>query len=372
MKNIIEMHASWIAVNAIRGCYNRCKYCFLQSEGKNCAYPEIICSPDKAIDELLNSIYYDPRIPVCLLPETDAFLNDSNTKYILSLLDELEKRNVLNTIIIVTKCLIPNYVIDKLKSMKNQKVIYLSYSGLEKLEPNVKHKNILKNFENLKAADIATIHYFRPLIPQNSTKISDIIATVNPYTDISTITGLKLIPNFIDKISFWDSIKAHKEEVLQAESVYPKVAWDYFHGGSYHDNQKIYHANICALCAKLKKPCFYYGTYECTELNICSDEQRRICAKGRHLIQFIEVSKECDQLLRKLGKYTDQRKYNLSDNGLEIKNVDLEMSDLSYLSYLLNIRVYVTTNKISEYTYNSISNGAKPLILDDSKEFNYE
>lgn len=367
MKKIIEMHASWIAVNTIRGCYNKCKYCFLQSEEKNCAYPEIICSPDKAIDELLNSIYYDPRIPVCLLPETDAFLNDSNTKYTLSLLEELEKRNVLNTIIIVTKCLIPNYIIDKLESMKNQKIIYLSYSGLEELEPNVKHENIIKNFVNLKAANIPTIHYFRPLIPQNSTKIGDIIAIVNPYTDISTITGLKLIPNFIDKISFWDSIKTHKEEVLKAESVYPKVAWDYFHSGNYQDDQKIYHTNICALCTKLKKPCFYYGTYECTKLNICSNEQRKICAENRQTIKFMEISKKCDQLLRKLEKYSEQRKYNLNDNGLEIKNIDLEMCDISYLSYLLNIRVYVTTNKVSTYTYNSISNGAKPLIL-DSKE----
>jgi len=48
---------------------------------------------------------------------------------------------------------------------------------------------------------------------------------------------------------------------------------------------------------------------------------------------------------------------------LELKNIDLKISDASYLSYKLGIKVYVSTNNIVKDTYNSTLNGAKPLVL---------
>ena len=366
MLNVIDMHASWLAVSSIVGCYNNCQYCFLQSCGKNNAKPEVLCSPKEAIDQLLNYKYYNENIPVCLLPETDPFLNESNTLYVNSLLDEIIKRNLKNTIVLVTKCYIPEFILEKLKALQNlgtNVVVYLSYSGLEELEPNVNHENIRKNFKNLSLYEIPMIHYFRPLIPQNANRIDEVLDYVSEYTDTSTITGMKLIPNFVDKISFWPELKENRDKALKAESVYPKEAWDYFHGGNYNRNQNIYHTNICALCSKLHQSSFYYGSEECLNLNICSAEQRKLCAEQRKLLSYKQVINNCKKILTNLSYDLTDVNFEFSQNGLNIINLDLEIKDLAYLSYMLNIRVYVTTNRVSEYTYNSMSNGAKPLVL---------
>ena len=364
MKDIIQMHASWIAISSIIGCYNRCKYCFLQAEDKNCAMPEILCSPEEAIEKLLKYKFYDNSIPICILPETDPFLNENNSEYVYNLLNEITNKNIKNDIVIVTKCLIPDLIIEKLKEMMNNGqnvVIYLSYSGLEMLEPNVKHEDIKQNFKNLANANIPIIHYFRPLLPQNSSKIKEIIDFVSQYTDVSTITGLKLISNFIDKIDFWPEILEVKDEALKAEGVYPEEAWEYLE--NYNGTHKFYRTNICALNYKLNRPSFYSNSEECKNFNLCSSEQRKLCQEGKRKIIKAKLINKCKEILVKLGYIIDNVEIELSDNSLEIKNLDLEISDLSYLSYVLQIKVFVSANKISDYTYNSTMNGAKPLIL---------
>ena len=65
-----------------------------------------------------------------------------------------------------------------------------------------------------------------------------------------------------------------------------------------------------------------------------------------------------------MGFDTDDVKYVFDEYGsLEIKNIDLKIRDISYLSYTLGRKVYVTTNNIVKDTYNSTLNGAKPLVL---------
>ena len=56
--------------------------------------------------------------------------------------------------------------------------------------------------------------------------------------------------------------------------------------------------------------------------------------------------------------------FNFDEYGsLELKNIDLKISDASYLSYVLGVKVYVSTNNIVADTYNSTLNGARPLVL---------
>ena len=81
---IVEMHATWLAVNSVIGCTNGCKYCFLQSTNKNISKPLYLKSSRMAIDDLIKSKYYLEDIPICLLPNTDAFLNQINIEYIIN------------------------------------------------------------------------------------------------------------------------------------------------------------------------------------------------------------------------------------------------------------------------------------------------
>ena len=82
---VVEMHSSWLAINSILGCPNGCRYCLLQATGDNLCRPRELVNPKEAVEELLKYKYYDESIPVCLLPNTDVFVNPKNTNYLMEL-----------------------------------------------------------------------------------------------------------------------------------------------------------------------------------------------------------------------------------------------------------------------------------------------
>ncbi len=368
--NVIEMHSSWLAINSIVGCPNGCKYCLLQATNDNKCFPKEIVTPEESVKQLIEYKYYDKDIPVCLLPNTDVFVNPKNIKYLLDLLVELERQNVTNDLVIITKCNITDNVIEKVKELKQkgQNVIfYISYSGLGKdIEPRISEEILKNNFKKLKENDIDVIHYFRPFLPQNSDskRIEEILDYVISYTDISVTTGLALIETFIDKIECWNEVKKNKEACLKANCVWPESAWNYFNN-NYSHKQQIFQTNTCGLNTKLKRPSTqYYGTEECLNYNHCSNEQRERCKLAHQKINENLIKANCTILLKKLGFDTTNVEFLFDRFGsLELKNIDLKISDASYLSYKLGIKVYVSTNKIVSNTYNSTLNGAKPLVL---------
>lgn len=371
---VIEMHSSWLAINSVVGCPNGCKYCLLQATGDNLVKPKEIVSPEEAVEQLLHYKYYHESIPICLLPNTDAFVNNKNVKHLLNLLDQLNKHNVKNDLVIITKCKITDNVIARVRKLKEDGinvVFYISYSGLEKdIEPNISEKILLYNFNILKENNIDVIHYYRPFIPQNSKQeiINEVLNNVNKYTNVSVTTGLALIETFIDKIDCWDEIKENKELCLKSNCVWPEEAWNYFNK-DYNHNQLIFQTNTCGLNTKLNRPSHYYGSYECKNYNQCSEKQKRICKMNHKKIQNADTIKKCKELLEQLGFNQNTVEFKFDDFGsLELKNIKLKISDASYLSYILGTKVYISTNDIVSDTYNSTLNGAKPLVLKGSEK----
>lgn len=368
---LVDMHSSWLVINSIVGCTNGCKYCLLQDNGKNLCKPKILGTPKQAIQELVDFKYYDKNLPLCLFPNTDIFLNESNISYLLETLKELEIKMVKNDLILITKCLIPENVIQILKQMQNNGrniVVYLSYSNLGKdIEPNVNTDDIKANFENLYKYEIPTVHYYRPFIPQNSRedRIKETLSFVHQYTPVSATMGLMYVPNMIGQDPTWDYLKQYDEEVLKkAVSLWPRSAWDYFYN-NYNEEQQIFQTNTCALNSVLKRPSLqYYGTYECNQYNHCSEEQRKRCEKSHKEINKQILINKLNLLLNKL-KITGDYIYEFdNENGLKIVGLMLDVKTLSYLSYLLGIKVYVDNGIGLNATYNSSLNGAKPFILE--------
>lgn len=367
---VVEMHSSWLAINSILGCPNGCKYCLLQATGDNNCFPKQLATPKKAVETLLDYKYYDKDIPLCLLPNTDVFVNPKNFKYLLELLDEIEKHNIKNDLIIITKCKIPEEMITRAKKIKenNQNIVfYISYSGLGKeIEPRISENILRDNFKRLSESGIDVIHYYRPFLPQNSDskKITEILNYVNQYTDISVTTGLALIETFIDKIECWDEVKKNKEKCLKANCVWPENAWNYFND-NYSHKQQIFQTNTCGLNTKLKRPSTqYYGSFECQNYNHCSEEQRERCRLAHQQLNRELIISRCKRLLEKLDFDITNVEYVFDEYGsLELKNIDLKISDASYLSYKLGVKVYISTNNIVKNTYNSTLNGARPLVL---------
>lgn len=355
--SIIEMHDTWLTVNSIVGCTNGCKYCFLQATKDNLARPRILADAAKAISCLFSSKYYTTNIPVCLLPNTDPFLNETNTKYVKEMLDILAKNKISNPIILITKCLIPNEFVDYLSNLiKNGMniVVYLSLSGLSKFyEPNINHANIKINFCNLASKGIKIIHYYRPFIPENSDakSITNMLDFVKDYTNVSVITGLKLKTDFIDKIDFWNITSTEKEKCLNASGVWPVSAYDYFYK-DYNHTQNIFQSNTCALAQILQLPSpQYYGTHECKNLNKCSAEQRARCAACKK--DTTNIKDRLKEQLVKLGKFDDRIEIFQAEHAIIIKNSKLTTGDCAYLSYILGIKVTIEKKREDDNYFNS-------------------
>lgn len=159
---IIDIHASWLAVNPLQGCINGCSYCFLSTYDLHNKNPMKLCSPSDAINMLLNYKYYDEESIVCFFTLTDIFLNEETIKYFKDILKEINNKRLKNTLVFITKLLIPDKVIEILNNMEQNVIIYLSYSGLDSsFEKEINHDNILCNFSRLFNKNIKVIHYWR-------------------------------------------------------------------------------------------------------------------------------------------------------------------------------------------------------------------
>ena len=371
--DIIEMHSTWINVNSIVGCTNGCKYCFLQSTGDNLTKPRIKVSASDAINLLFASKYYDEEIPVCLLANTDPFLNNTNIDYLREMLNLLLVRKVKNPIILITKCLIPDDFIEYLVKLKKEKIkviIYLSLSGLGKrYEPNINHDDIKVDMAKLKLSDIPFIHYYRPFLPSNSKKedIKKMLDFVSNYTNVSVITGLSLKSDFINKIDFWDITKKDPVECLKANSIWPEEAYNYFFK-EYDHKQLVFNTNLCALANKLHKPSPYYETHECKNYNHCTPEQRKLCAMYKRNDKKAILS-EIPFLLKKIGKYDKDLEIIDKGNSLVLKNVNLSAGDCAYLTFMLHYKVGIQRKLVDDHYFNSsLTNSSNFVVKEVSHE----
>lgn len=92
--SVIKMHSSWLAINSIVGCPNGCKYCLLQVTNDNNCLPKELATPKESVKQLLEYKYYDEDIPVCLLPNTDVFVNPKNYYVIQAIIRSSPRLNL--------------------------------------------------------------------------------------------------------------------------------------------------------------------------------------------------------------------------------------------------------------------------------------
>jgi len=189
--DLIAYHDSWISLDPIIGCRYNCTYCFLRVPGWTKKTPQRLFSPQYSVNKLLNHRYFvRDKTVISLGNRTDLFLEDS-INYTIKLLEELYKNNLRNTICISTKSYIPMKFINELKAFKNLNlIIFLSLSGLPRnIEPGINHNHIKENLINLSNEGINVIHYWRPLIPLNSSEsqLNDILDIVSKYSKCSVI-----------------------------------------------------------------------------------------------------------------------------------------------------------------------------------------
>lgn len=369
---IIDLHATWLVINGIQGCPNRCKYCFLNGVNLTGKKPTVLVQPKVAVKLLKKSQYFNEKIPICIGTQTDIFSTTTNVEYAINLLKELDKNLINNPIIFITKCLIPQYFIDVINEYKKKQhkfIFLLSYSGLENnIERGINIEKIKKNFTTLYDNGIDIIHYWRPFIPQNSTKekILEVYNFVKKYAKASIAIGLKVQENFAEELNFWEELRS-TPNIFEAESVWSKDGYKYIWGKNslIDKDYPIYQTTSCALAYVLHS-CdrnAFFNSNTC-RLNKCPMIQREIC-KNRVKNNDISVNYVID-LLSKVKNDIDKNSIRISivkeKNLINIDGIELNMKDFTYLTQITHYSIRAKKNK-NDYYWNTSVNDAKQVFI---------
>lgn len=366
---IVDVHATWLVLNPIQGCPKNCRYCFLREKGLNQVKPNVLVSPEKAVDMLLKSKFYIKDMPLCLISQSDAFATKENIEYVKQLLELLFEKNIKNPIVFITKCHIPIEfieLIDKYEKEGHKFVFFMSYSGLDSsVEVGVDKKVIEENFINLHKYNKIVIHYWRPFIKENSSPdiVEKVYNFVKQYAVASIAIGLKITDDIINNID-WDALKANREAAIKSDNVWDKTAYEYIYNDlkNRDDNYPIYQTTSCALAYALGESDrkFFYTTSICKDCNKCLPEQRERCKKKYD--NYKEVDKKT--VIKLLNKF----KVEVNEDNIEIKNriifingVTLSFNQISYLTDYLQTQII--TQKKEEYYWNTSINNSSILKL---------
>lgn len=366
---IVDVHATWLVLNPIQGCPKNCRYCFLREKGLNQVKPNVLVSPEKAVDMLLKSKFYIKDMPLCLISQSDAFATKENIEYVKQLLELLFEKNIKNPIVFITKCHIPIEfieLIDKYEKEGHKFVFFMSYSGLDSsVEVGVDKKVIEENFINLHKYNKIVIHYWRPFIKENSSPdiVEKVYNFVKQHAVASIAIGLKITDDIINNID-WDALKANREAAIKSDNVWDKTAYEYIYNDlkNRDDNYPIYQTTSCALAYALGESDrkFFYTTSICKDCNKCLPEQRERCKKKYD--NYKEVDKKT--VIKLLNKF----KVEVNEDNIEIKNriifingVTLSFNQISYLTDYLQTQII--TQKKEEYYWNTSINNSSILKL---------
>lgn len=244
-----------------------------------------IMSAEKALDNVLSFENYRADSPLMVGSETDAFMNRSNINYFSEFIKIYAERELPNPLVFSTKCKIPDEFIALVKNYEAVRtVFYLSFSGLpQTIEPTIKSEHIKSNFERLKEAEIPTIHYWRPFLPQNShrEKIREVIDYAAQLATCSVAVGLKTNDEIIKHLAAaWPELVGNPSETNAAADVWPEGVKEYIeeYTRANFPEYPLFWVNSCALAYALQKPDFnamFEGT--ACDANHCPSEQRERC-----------------------------------------------------------------------------------------------
>lgn len=193
----LEYLKSFISLNTVIGCPVGCVYCFLSPMGWVPNQPQQAIEASKLIENLRLSRYFIPhQTPLSINNRTDTFLNDSTRQGTFSVLEELDKAEYKNPVLITSKLRIAPKDIEQLNQFKNVNIfILITYSEMPyEMEPT-KPYNQLASLESLQKAKVNIIHLWRPLIQgynTDSQQLETVLKNVAGKAHCSIVSGLRM------------------------------------------------------------------------------------------------------------------------------------------------------------------------------------
>lgn len=370
---IVDQHATWIAVNPVQGCPKVCSYCFLNERGQTAVRPEQLASPAATVDMLTASPYYAPDRPVALYTWTDVMALPSSRTHLADLLSVLVDRQIPNPIVLITKCPIPDDVLDTVTTARQaglRTIVYLSYSGLGRdMERGIRHEELKANFPRLAHAGVPVVHYWRPAFPESATArtMEAVFDWAAAYARCTVAAGLKVEPAALPRLAErWPEL-ATTPGVTTAECVYPKAFWDFIHATHQHrPDYPLFHTNSCALAYVLGQPDRFgvFGSDACKARNHCPTDQRHRCEADllrRPALMEATIRTALDRRGHADATFTLDR----PRGEVEIHAV-LPTRSAAALTHDLGVRVRVARQHSDPY-WSSGTAGALPLVIGDAR-----
>lgn len=350
----IAYHDSWISVDPIIGCQLSCKYCFLQMNEWTRKKPSVLFTITETVNMLLANKYFIPhKSIVCFGNRTDAFL-PSNVDFTLGFLKELEGRQLRNTVVFVTKKMIPISFMSESNKCEYIKVLFcLSYSGLpNNIERGVNTNEVRMNFLNLSKNKLNVIHFWRPILRRNGTpeKVKQMLDFVTQHSIASVFIGLKLHPNLIATYKafgfldvpenvyncYGDYIPSEVENLIRSTAAinYP----DY----------PLYRHTSCAVSLSLSIADYNATVYRkeiCNNSN-CPTYHRRKCEKASRVPHETKVA----NLLNRIGVKPD---FAIHDSYIQIYS-KITQEDYAFLLHQINFPISAKNMVFNRLLHGSI------------------
>lgn len=338
---LISYHDTWMSVDPIHGCPYQCYYCVLRYGNEVGVRPQVIASPQETLRQLTQHPFFRLGItPLAIGNETDIF-HPFNSDYLIELLSTFQAGGITNSISLVTKTALKDETLEKIRKLDQLRILfYLSYSGLgNKFEPGFREESFRQNFIKVKHFGFPIVHYWRPLLPENTTQdaIIRMLEFISVKADASIVCGLKLHPAlsqiinglgniripdaYLDRYGEWLEASAIEEIFATAKRICP--------------GYPIYRYGSCALARILSKPNHTATIYQrdiCLPSH-CPSAQRRICTTH----QSIPQSDETRELLQSIGKNSS---FTYADGCINIQDHFMQ-EEFIYVLHVLNYPIQV-------------------------------
>ncbi len=186
---------SSISISSYDGCTVGCKYCILSVLGDRNKVKKI-ANEEELVQQLLDFKLYTKEIPISINNQTDPFLNKDVFNSTLKILKIMERKNIKNPILIITKGYLDDDELSKLSQIKMKILVLYTFSGLsEKLENRNINKQI-NTMQKLSLLDnIKLINYYRPVIEglnSDEATIKNVANVVTKYCKCSIVSGIRI------------------------------------------------------------------------------------------------------------------------------------------------------------------------------------
>lgn len=195
----VQMHDSWLAVDPVIGCKASCAYCLLRLANWTGVRPEVVRTVDEIIEDVLRHKYFEPHVTrLCFGTRTDVLLPEV-TPYALRFLAALDERGLRNPVALISKLEVGEQTAAALAALTSVRVVFLaSWSALPPgVEKGVPRGAAVRTMRRLTEHGVPVIHYFRPLVPANSTDetFRQVLRSVAGHAGSTVHIGIKLNPN---------------------------------------------------------------------------------------------------------------------------------------------------------------------------------